>query len=253
MSFNNHGFYKTNDSQLSFEDETRFSAEQFNDIDFRSDSDHPATHTSIEKTVSPSNPPTLTTSNVEGQKSGGFLGLPHFFSFFFHLLFKILAIVAYILAYYIWKHFVIVFVMVVTLLALDFWTTKNISGRILVGLRWWNEILENGENNWRFEAAKPGKKVIDPKENLIFWMGLIGATSFWIILSITSIFGLKWTWFMVTIVAILLNGVNVFAYWKCARVDTTKFEQSAKAFMAKQATNIIIDGAMGGSPLGSIQ
>ncbi len=28
----------------------------------------------------------------------------------------------------------------VLLLAFDFWTVKNVSGRLLVGLRWWNEV-----------------------------------------------------------------------------------------------------------------
>jgi len=38
------------------------------------------------------------------------------------------------------------------LLAFDFWTVKNISGRLLVGLRWWNEINEDGTNSWLFES-----------------------------------------------------------------------------------------------------
>lgn len=29
--------------------------------------------------------------------------------------------------------------------------TKNISGRFLVGLRWWNEVTADG-SNWRFES-----------------------------------------------------------------------------------------------------
>lgn len=40
----------------------------------------------------------------------------------------------------------------VLLAALDFWVVKNVSGRILVGLRWWNEIDDNGESVWRFEC-----------------------------------------------------------------------------------------------------
>jgi hypothetical protein len=30
--------------------------------------------------------------------------------------------------------------MVTLLLAFDFWTVKNVTGRLLVGLRWWNEV-----------------------------------------------------------------------------------------------------------------
>ena len=31
--------------------------------------------------------------------------------------------------------------------------TKNISGRLLVGLRWWNETTDEG-SNWRFESLE---------------------------------------------------------------------------------------------------
>ena len=42
--------------------------------------------------------------------------------------------------------------MTVLLAALDFWVVKNVSGRILVGLRWWNEINDLGESIWKFES-----------------------------------------------------------------------------------------------------
>jgi hypothetical protein len=38
------------------------------------------------------------------------------------------------------KSFIIVFITVITFLAFDFWTVKNVSGRLLVGLRWWNKV-----------------------------------------------------------------------------------------------------------------
>ena len=31
--------------------------------------------------------------------------------------------------------------------------TKNVSGRLLVGLRWWNETTDEG-SNWRFESLE---------------------------------------------------------------------------------------------------
>ena len=77
--------------------------------------------------------------------------------------------------------YVVNFVVIVLLLTLDFWTvrqgvhncgilvfvacpctschmllslqTKNISGRLLVGLRWWNETTDEG-SNWRFETLE---------------------------------------------------------------------------------------------------
>ncbi|OUM67550.1 hypothetical protein PIROE2DRAFT_58689 [Piromyces sp. E2] len=64
---------------------------------------------------------------------------------------RALAIVVYILPF-VHQNYVISFVIITMLLAFDFWTVKNISGRLLVGLRWWNEINEDGTNSWLFES-----------------------------------------------------------------------------------------------------
>jgi hypothetical protein len=49
--------------------------------------------------------------------------------------------------------FIIVFIVTVLLAAADFWTVKNVTGRLMVGLRWWNEIIpETGESKWSFES-----------------------------------------------------------------------------------------------------
>lgn len=71
---------------------------------------------------------------------------------FFHALFKVLALLAYIFGNLFSSGFVFLFVVCVLFLSFDFWTTKNISGRLLVGLRWWNEVKEDGSNVWIFES-----------------------------------------------------------------------------------------------------
>ena len=43
-------------------------------------------------------------------------------------------------------------VFVVILAAIDFWIVKNLSGRLLVGLRWWIDFNEDGEEQWKFEC-----------------------------------------------------------------------------------------------------
>jgi hypothetical protein len=65
---------------------------------------------------------------------------------------KAAALAFYILFSLFVKSFVIIFVITVLLAALDFWVVKNVSGRILVGLRWWNEIDDEGNSLWKFEC-----------------------------------------------------------------------------------------------------
>jgi len=50
--------------------------------------------------------------------------------------------------------FIASFVTVVLLLSMDFWTVKNITGRLMVGLRWWNYVDDDGKSHWVFESKK---------------------------------------------------------------------------------------------------
>jgi hypothetical protein len=42
------------------------------------------------------------------------------------------------------------FIIVTILGAVDFWVVKNVTGRLLVGLRWWSDFDERGKEIWRF-------------------------------------------------------------------------------------------------------
>ena len=52
------------------------------------------------------------------------------------------------------------FVFVVIFSSLDFWFIKNVSGRILVGLRYWNEIKQDGSEVWVYENDNEKKKLL---------------------------------------------------------------------------------------------
>lgn len=80
----------------------------------------------------------------------------HPYIVFFHLVFRISAIIVYILCGWFSDSFITSFVCVILLLSADFWTVKNITGRLLVGLRWWNYVDDAGKSHWVFEAKKVG-------------------------------------------------------------------------------------------------
>jgi len=77
------------------------------------------------------------------------------------------ALAFYILSALFIDSFVIIFVVTVFLAAIDFWVVKNVSGRILVGLRWWNEINDLGESVWKFESLDQGVRAYYHSENLL--------------------------------------------------------------------------------------
>lgn len=73
---------------------------------------------------------------------------------FFHLAFRVSALVVYILCGWFSNSFITSFVTVVLLLSMDFWTVKNITGRLMVGLRWWNYVDDSGKSHWVYEFKK---------------------------------------------------------------------------------------------------
>jgi hypothetical protein len=73
---------------------------------------------------------------------------------FFHLAFRGASVVVYMLCGWFSDSFITSFVTVVLLLSMDFWTVKNITGRLMVGLRWWNYVDDDGKSHWVFESRK---------------------------------------------------------------------------------------------------
>eukprot|EP01006_Ploeotia_vitrea_P037227 TRINITY_DN66105_c12_g1_i2.p1 TRINITY_DN66105_c12_g1~~TRINITY_DN66105_c12_g1_i2.p1 ORF type:complete len:157 (-),score=68.33 TRINITY_DN66105_c12_g1_i2:34-504(-) len=132
---------------------------------------------------------------------------------FFHLFFKGGAPVVYLFLSR-WLPFVLVFVTCVLLLAADFWMTKNISGRLLVGLRWWNEVKEDGTNVWRFES-KPPSRFVHPMDKMVFWSSLYAAPIVWGVFALQAF--LSPQWLLIVCVAMVLSCANLYGYFKCEK------------------------------------
>ncbi|XP_045139864.1 Golgi apparatus membrane protein TVP23 homolog A isoform X3 [Echinops telfairi] len=115
---------------------------------------------------------------------------------FFHLFFRVSAILTYLCCDWFSSSFVGCFVTVLLLLSLDFWSVKNVTGRVLAGLRWWNQIDEDGKSHWIFEARKvPASNMAATEaEARIFWLGLIICPMIWIVFFFSTLFSLKLKW-----------------------------------------------------------
>jgi hypothetical protein len=88
-----------------------------------------------------------------------------------------------------------IFIITILLLAADFYYLKNIAGRRLVGLRWWNEVdAQTGDSHWVFESSEPGTKVINATDSRFFWLAIYVQPLLWVGLAIFALVGLKWIW-----------------------------------------------------------
>lgn len=67
--------------------------------------------------------------------------------------------------------YVNLFICCVLLLAFDFWTVKNVTGRLMVGLRWNSVVEEDGRTTWKFEAQEEGLRSTS-LDVAVFWVGL---------------------------------------------------------------------------------
>jgi hypothetical protein len=54
------------------------------------------------------------------------------------------------------------------LVIIDFWVVKNVTGRKLVGLRWWSEVNDKLEDDWYFECHLD-KDAVNPFNSKCFW------------------------------------------------------------------------------------
>eukprot|EP00842_Homolaphlyctis_polyrhiza_P004114 jgi/Hompol1/4703/HPOL_003825-RA len=133
----------------------------------------------------------------------------------FHLLFRTAAIVVYLLSGFFTSNFIMMFVVIILLLAFDFWTVKNVTGRLLVGLRWWNEIRDDGTNQWVFESRE--NRVLNNVDSRIFWMGLYISPAIWTLFAVAAFLKFQPGWLTITIVAISMNVANLIGYIQCEK------------------------------------
>jgi hypothetical protein len=87
------------------------------------------------------------------------------------------------------------FIITILLLAADFYYLKNIAGRRLVGLRWWNEVdTQTGDSQWVFESSDPAVKSINATDSRFFWTALYVHPLLWIALAVIAIVRFEFIW-----------------------------------------------------------
>ena len=147
----------------------------------------------------------------------------HPISALFHLLFKAAALFFYVFASWFTESFIFTFVLCIILLAFDFWTVKNISGRLLVGLRWWSYVKPDGTNEWIFESLEDMAE-ISAFDSRLFWWGLYLTPVLWVLLLVLGVLRLKFEYIPIILAAIAMSMANIIGYTKCSRDADAKMK-----------------------------
>lgn len=109
------------------------------------------------------------------------------------------SLLVYLLGLLFTSNFILIFIITILLLASDFYYLKNIAGRRLVGLRWWNEVdPSSGDSHWVFESApqpnEPGGKLVNATDKRFFWLALYAQPALWVALAVVAVVRLEFIW-----------------------------------------------------------
>ena len=139
------------------------------------------------------------------------------------------------------------FLVVVILCSFDFWTVKNVTGRLLVNLRWWSEIDELGEEKWIYESDD-GKKPVGKTDSFIFWSALYLYPCVWFLFGLMDFFGFKFLWLILCVLCFTLSLTNAQGYYCCQQDQKTKLsafvQEKTLSFLPKIIGSF---GSAGGS------
>uniref|UniRef100_A0A7N0TFE6 Golgi apparatus membrane protein TVP23 n=1 Tax=Kalanchoe fedtschenkoi TaxID=63787 RepID=A0A7N0TFE6_KALFE len=159
---------------------------------------------------------------------------------FFHVLFKASALAFYVLSTLFFDSYVIIFVMTVLLAALDFWVVKNVTGRILVGLRWWNEINDLGESVWKFESLDQQSLArLNKKDSWLFWWTLYLTAALWTLFGVFALVRFEADYCLVVGVCLTLSIANIVGFTRCHKDAKKQFQQFATQTIASRLTSSV--------------
>jgi len=165
---------------------------------------------------------------------------------FFLYFFRLAAIGVYVLCGLFTDNYVLSTVLVVVLLAMDFWNCRNVAGRTLVGLRYWNQVDEDGESYWVFESRDPSRPA-NPTDSKMFWIALYSFPVLWGLLLFVSLLKFSISFLPIVALAMVFNLTNVIGFTYADRDAKQRWASS----MAANGWNAGL-GGFGGQILGSV-
>ena len=122
----------------------------------------------------------------------------------------------------------LIMIIIILLGSADFWMTKNISGRILVGLRWYNLLkIETNQEIWRFEGKNEIKET--NADRVTFWTSLYLYNIIWIILFIWELIRINFDWSFICLVLCILAFTNTYGFFRCSSL-----QQKGALYVAKK-------------------
>ena len=130
------------------------------------------------------------------------------------MLFKGLSLFSFIFLNVVVGDDVVTFLAVIVFAAFDFWTVQNVTGRLLVNLRWWSEIDHLGDEVWRYESDD-GSKPVGRTDSFVFWTALYAYPLVWMLFGVMEFFSFKFFWLILCCGCASMAFTNAQGYYYC--------------------------------------
>jgi hypothetical protein len=131
--------------------------------------------------------------------------------------------------------------------AADFWFTKNVAGRLVLGMRWSTKVNDDGNNQFVFEYVEGGVKERSGQRRT-FWLLLWASVGVWALFAFFSLIRLNFGWLFVAGIGLTLACSNALGFWRCDKTISYDVQQTWSDFVSRnlvpffraQAANILI-------------
>lgn len=141
---------------------------------------------------------------------------------------KLSSIISFIILSIFTSNDALIMIIVILLGASDFWMTKNITGRLLVGLRWYNLLkIETNQEIWVFESKNEIKET--NADRVTFWTSLYAYNIIWIILFIWELIRLNFVWSSICFILCIFAFTNTYGFFRCSKIQ----QNGAKILVGK--------------------
>eukprot|EP00747_Dinoflagellata_sp_TGD_P168537 gnl/TRDRNA2_/TRDRNA2_195134_c0_seq1.p1 gnl/TRDRNA2_/TRDRNA2_195134_c0~~gnl/TRDRNA2_/TRDRNA2_195134_c0_seq1.p1 ORF type:complete len:229 (+),score=36.95 gnl/TRDRNA2_/TRDRNA2_195134_c0_seq1:50-736(+) len=172
------------------------------------------------------------------QNAFGFLrNSAHPVTCMFHFNFKVGCVLTYVNGRYFFGSYTGTFIFVTLFAAFDFWTVKNVTGRILVGLRWWNHVHDDGSSEWVFES-NPDESSVNDSDRQVFWTLVYAWPALWALVLLTNVMSFATSWVVLNTMVLVFAASNLIGYWKCSK----DAKRRAREWVEARGVHAVVSG-----------
>ena len=190
--------------------------------------------------VTPKNAQSITQAQSRASITNFYRNASHPIICIFTFIFKIAAFIIYIIISFFTNQKGLIYLSVILIGSVDFWITKNVSGRFLVGLRWWNEVKKDGKEVWIYESKN--EKIEATADKSVFWTSLYVNAGGWAILFLFKLITLSITNAIIAFTMLMFAGINLCGFFKCSKEQQGKLNKlgtkAVSNFAKKRIENI---------------